>query len=134
MAGKNNSTIGNYLQGQIWKADSKAHNAPADNFDVMEAAEDAAERNAGPGKFLGLMTKGRQNKTIRDHQVNDLAQVRAQATVKEKVGQVSKIVEDHLRGLGDPRQMSVALREPIALCEHRLDAYDKPPKCANFSH
>ena len=43
------------------------------------------------------------------------------------VGQVSKIIENQLRVLGDPRQMSVALREPVALREHRLDADGQPP-------
>ena len=78
----------------------------------MEAAEDAAEQNAGPGEILGLMTEGRENYLIRDNRVNDLAQVR-----------------DQLRTLGDPRQMPVALREAIALGEHRLDADDQPQTC-----
>ena len=48
------------------------------------------------------MAKDRQNNFIRDHQVNDLAQVREQAMVKEHVGQVLNTVKDQLRGLGDP--------------------------------
>ena len=84
----------------------------------MEAAEDVAERNARPGDYVGLMQKGKQNHLIRDHQVADLAQLREQAMVQEKVSHVSKIIEDQLRGLADPKQMSVALREPIALKEY----------------
>ena len=59
--------------------------------------------------------------------VHDLAQVREQAMAKEHVRQVYKIIKDQLRSLGDPRQMPVALREPIALREHRLDADDRSP-------
>ena len=91
-----------------------------------------AEQNAGPGDYLGFMQKGSHKNSIRDHQVADLAQVREQAMAKEAVSHVSKIIEDQLRGLADPRQMSVALREPIALKEHRLDAYDKPLNVQTF--
>ena len=52
---KINSTIGNYLQGQSWKSKTKAQIELADNFDAVEAAEDVAEQNAGPGKCLGFM-------------------------------------------------------------------------------
>ena len=74
---KINSTVGNYLQGNSWKPEAKAQIELADNLDVMEAEEDVAERTAGPMEYIGLMQQGKENNLIRDHQVADLAQVRA---------------------------------------------------------
>ena len=105
-----NSTIGNDLQGQIWKTGIIAQNALADDIEAMEAAEEAAEQKAKSKDMFGLMTKGKKDNLIRDNRVNDLAQVREHPMAQANIGQVSKKIEGQLRTLGDPSQMSVALR------------------------
>ena len=80
---KFNSTAGTYLQGDSWKPDTKAQLELADNFDILEAAEDIAERRkAGPVNYIGLMQQGKEKNLICDHQVADLGQVREQVTAK----------------------------------------------------
>ena len=123
---KINSTVGNDLQGDTWEPDTKAQVELADNFDIMEAAENIAERRkAGRMKYIGLMQQGKEKNLIRDNQVVHLAQVREQEMAKEMANQISEIIEEQLRGFRNPDQLTEPLRDTIHLQQYRLDADDE---------
>ena len=82
----------------------------------MEAAEEAAERRRqGSAQYIGLMQQGKEDNLIRDNQVTHLAQVREQKMAEEMANQVSEIIEEQLRGFGNPDQLTEPLRDPIHL-------------------
>ena len=89
--------------------------------------------------MFGLMTKGKEDHSIRDSQVNDLARVREHAMAQENVGLIAEKIEGQLRTPGHPSQKSVSLREAIALGEanrpsgaYRLDADDPHADVQSF--
>ena len=70
----------------------------------MEATEEAAERRKqlGPSRYFGLMQLGQEDNPIRDNQVVHFAQVRDQEMAEEMANQISEIIEEQLRGIGNP--------------------------------
>ena len=52
--------------------------------------------------ILGLMTEGQDENLVRDNQVIDLVHMREHQMAQENVGQVAKVIEEHVLALRHP--------------------------------